>query len=291
MTQDALLAELLLQPAPHSGVTSGLRQVVLTGATGFVGVVLLRALLDHSTARVVCPVCVSDDAAARLRVRERLASAGLAQYGLRRTCAGSPPSSRSPSWSLHGALSTTRSRMRWRIPLRGERESLDATYQSDAYVLASSELLRFACAGAPKAFHHVSTLAVGLGAEPMGPCRSATWTSMRGCVTATRRASGFPSDSCRKPRPLDCRLPLDRLGRVTGPDPRYGNQRGRHRVAPAVAGISVGGLPQSAWFKLDSGRLRGVLVIVAIASAPRAASVYNLAPNEPVAEPCLRLAP
>ncbi|GGS49643.1 non-ribosomal peptide synthetase [Actinokineospora fastidiosa] len=58
------------------------RRVLLTGATGFLGAFLLRALLDHSGVEVVCLVRAEDDNAAAERLRQTLHRYRLRDPGL-----------------------------------------------------------------------------------------------------------------------------------------------------------------------------------------------------------------
>ena len=69
-----------LRPA----VAGPARAVLLTGATGFLGVFLLRELLDRTTARVYCLVRCSDEPHGRRRLREALHHYGLPATGIDR---------------------------------------------------------------------------------------------------------------------------------------------------------------------------------------------------------------
>lgn len=63
---------------PWQPVTGGPAVILLTGATGFLGAYLLRDLLAHTAAQVVCLVRAESPAAARSRIEENLRSYGLA---------------------------------------------------------------------------------------------------------------------------------------------------------------------------------------------------------------------
>jgi amino acid adenylation domain-containing protein/thioester reductase-like protein len=70
-------------PGTLAGVPNP-RRVLLTGATGFLGVHLLRELLDRTEAEVVCPVRAADLASGMLRLQESLANYRLDDGGLDR---------------------------------------------------------------------------------------------------------------------------------------------------------------------------------------------------------------
>ncbi|GAA2897038.1 MULTISPECIES: non-ribosomal peptide synthetase [Streptomyces] len=148
------------------------REVLLTGATGFVGVFLLSELLQRTTAQVHCLVRARTDA----RARERLAEA-LRTYGLTATVDD-------PRVNIvRGDLATAGLGIgpaHWaRL-----RETIDTIVHSGAYVHHLSPyarlkpanvegtrtLLHLAGEGRPKAFHHLSTLGVfrpGQGSRPV----------------------------------------------------------------------------------------------------------------------------
>jgi thioester reductase-like protein len=64
------------------------RDVLLTGATGFLGVFVLADLLGRTGANVHCLVKASDDAAAVARIRDKLTEAGLWKEGMERRITG-----------------------------------------------------------------------------------------------------------------------------------------------------------------------------------------------------------
>src|SRR5581483_7736038 len=167
-----LEADSLLDPTirprmggPHRA--EDLREVVLTGATGFLGAFLLRELLEQTSATVHCLVraATPDDGLRRLR-------ANLASYGL---WEGRPSDRIVP---LVGDL---------RQPLLGlPRErfeaiagEMDAVYHCGALVnfaypyaalkaanvLGTQEVLRLACSGRTKVLHYVSSMMIFASAE------------------------------------------------------------------------------------------------------------------------------
>ncbi|MFR9756373.1 non-ribosomal peptide synthetase [Streptomyces sp. TR06-5] len=138
------------------------RNVLVTGATGFVGTRTLHTLLTTTGARAVCVVRAPDDAAAARRVLRALEDHGLwdptfaARIDARSGELGSPRFGLAAAeWDrltaecdavLHiGAL------VNFLLDYRAHRP---------ANVLGTTEALRFALTGRPKPLHHVSTLGV-----------------------------------------------------------------------------------------------------------------------------------
>src|SRR5271167_3545552 len=66
-----------IRPVPTHGSAPG-PDVVLTGATGYLGAYLLRELLATTTGTVWCLVRADDDTAAQARLTARCAELGLA---------------------------------------------------------------------------------------------------------------------------------------------------------------------------------------------------------------------
>ncbi|MFD5338129.1 non-ribosomal peptide synthetase [Streptomyces hawaiiensis] len=138
------------------------REILLTGATGFVGAFLLAELLHRTTARVHCLVRARTDAQAR----ERLARA-LRAYGITAT-ADDPRLS-----IVRGDLTAVDLGLGSALWAR-LRETVDTIVHSGAYVHHLSPyarlkpanvegtrtLLHLAGEGRPKAFHYLSTLGV-----------------------------------------------------------------------------------------------------------------------------------
>ncbi|MGW6911272.1 amino acid adenylation domain-containing protein [Streptomyces sp. NPDC054940] len=150
---------------PHAG---GSQEILLTGATGFVGAFLLAELLHRTSARVHCLVRARTDAEAG----ERLTGA-MRRYGI-----GLGPTPDDARLNVvRGDLAAVDLGLDpadW----AGLRERVDTIVHSGAHVHHLSPytllkpanvdgtrtLLRLAAEGRPKAFHHLSTLGVfGLG--------------------------------------------------------------------------------------------------------------------------------
>lgn len=137
-------------------------EVLLTGATGFVGAFLLKALLERLPGRVHCLVRAAhpDEAMARLerhlrsyllwdeRLRERIVplAGDLAKPGL-----GLAPGELEALGERLDAIYHCGAEVNFLYPYRALKA---------ANVLGTEALLGLACVGRPKVFHHVSTLSV-----------------------------------------------------------------------------------------------------------------------------------
>lgn len=136
--------------------------VLLTGATGFLGAHILRALLDDTRATVRCLVRAPDDETARARIRDTLREYRLLREGddVRFSVVRGDLSIRH--------LGLTEGRMREvaasvdTIVHSGAAVNHVFPYSrlSDANVQGTQEVLRLAAMGAGVVVHHVSTLVV-----------------------------------------------------------------------------------------------------------------------------------
>ncbi|MFE6618161.1 amino acid adenylation domain-containing protein [Streptomyces sp. NPDC057740] len=148
----------------------GPREILLTGATGFVGAFLLAELLERTSARVHCLVRARTDAEAG----ERLAGA-MRRYGIDL----GPTQDETRLNVVRGDLAAVDLGLD-PADRAGLRERVDTIVHSGAHVHHLSPydrlkptnvegtrtLLRLAAEGRPKAFHHLSTLGVfGLGQD------------------------------------------------------------------------------------------------------------------------------
>lgn len=156
-------AETVLEADIHPGWSgSPAREpadVLVTGATGFLAAHLVADLLRHTGARVTCLVRAADTADATRRLRENLSRYALA-VPLDRVVA-LPADLARPRLGVAPAVWQTLA------------DTMDGIYHSAAFlnfvypyegfvppnVTGTRELLRLACAGRPKGFHHVSTTA------------------------------------------------------------------------------------------------------------------------------------
>ncbi|MCC7370239.1 MAG: thioester reductase domain-containing protein [Chloroflexi bacterium] len=163
---EAVLDAEIRPAAGQALTTAALREILLTGATGFLGAYLLRELLDQTTAEVFCLVRAPDETSARQRLQHAMTRHGLWDE---RDAARIRP--------LPGDLG------RPLLGLSPERfaslaGSLDAIYHNGAWlnfvqsyhqlkpanVDGTCEILRLACLSRPKALHYVSTASVFYGA-------------------------------------------------------------------------------------------------------------------------------
>ncbi|GEN10406.1 nonribosomal peptide synthetase MxcG [Myxococcus fulvus] len=143
------------------------RQVLLTGATGFVGAHLLDQLLRQTQARVVCLVRAKDEPQALERIRAAMTSQRLSTEGLSERVLALPSDLTQPSLGLdsarfHGLAAECDVILHNAAVVSVVREygSLQAVN-----VRGTRELLRLAAAVRPKPFHYVSTLAVAPQAD------------------------------------------------------------------------------------------------------------------------------
>ncbi|HYI00035.1 myxochelin non-ribosomal peptide synthetase MxcG [Hyalangium sp.] len=275
--------------ATSHGTPTPLRQVLLTGATGFVGAHLLGQLLRQTGTRVVCPVRARDEAHAMERIRAALVAQRLPTEGLAERVLALPADLAQPSLGL----STAR--------FHGLAAECDAIYHNAAVVSVvreygslqavnvrgTRELLRLSAAVHPKPLHYVSTLAVAPQANlsPEVPedfvvphaglrdgYQQSKWVAERLVQQAAER--GLP-------------VAVYRLGRVVGaPDSGIVNPQDLvWRIL--LAGIPVGALPQ-----LDVGEVWTPVDFVAralvrLSLAPQPGAVFNVTPTPEVRLPQL----
>ena len=158
MLADAILPADIVPACSQDPVAD---DVLLTGSTGFVGAYLLRALLRDTPAIVYCLVRPNHtEASARVR-------RNLIQYGIWEECFASRIR------CVYGDIAQPRLGMASR-DFRAITDSVGAIYHAaaavdwvrpyeelrDVNVFGTRELLRLACAGTPKSFHFLSSLAV-----------------------------------------------------------------------------------------------------------------------------------
>ena len=166
MLADAILPADIVPACSQGRVTD---DVLLTGSTGFVGAYLLRSLLRDTPAVVYCLVR-SDGTEASARVHRNLEQYGLWEeyFAPRIRC-------------VYGDITQPLLGMTSR-DFRRTAESIGAIYHAaaavdwvrpyeelrDVNVLGTRELLRLACAGTPKSFHFLSSLAVCYSTDASG---------------------------------------------------------------------------------------------------------------------------
>ncbi|MDX8031365.1 amino acid adenylation domain-containing protein [Lentzea sp. BCCO 10_0856] len=158
--EDARLDRGFTVPPRTTGAACG--DVLLTGATGFLGAHLAHDLLRDTSARIHCLVRARDAGQARQRVIDNLAANGCLTESARDRVIGVPADLSQPRLGLSDAA--------WR-ELGGQ---IDAIYHNGAHVNSllpydklrlanvegTRELLRLAVDGRTKAFHYISSDAV-----------------------------------------------------------------------------------------------------------------------------------
>ena len=158
MLADAILPADIVPACSQDRVTD---DVLLTGSTGFVGAYLLRSLLRDTPAVVYCLVRPNGTEASA-RVRRNLIQYGIweERFAKRIRC-------------VYGDITQPLLGMASR-DFRAIADSVGAIYHAaaavdwvrpyeelrDVNVFGTRELLRLACAGTPKSFHFLSSLAV-----------------------------------------------------------------------------------------------------------------------------------
>ncbi|MGW5642050.1 thioester reductase domain-containing protein [Saccharopolyspora sp. NPDC003752] len=174
---DALAAEALLpddvRPDQVAEPVAPFRNVVLTGATGFVGAFLLRDVLDRSDADVHVVVRAGDRDGAVNRVRKNLAAYGLWRRADARRLVGIPADLSRPYLGLDRPAYEELARRADLVLHSGAGTSPVLSYRQlkTTNVLGTLEVLRLACRGRVKPVHYVSSLEVfpdALGAQPLG---------------------------------------------------------------------------------------------------------------------------
>jgi FkbH-like protein/thioester reductase-like protein len=139
------------------------RNVLLTGATGFVGTYLLAELLRSTDARIVCLVRAKDAAGARARLRESFVARELSwSREIERRVEAVAGELGAPRLGLdEAAWEALAERVDAIYHLAAEVDFV-APYQRlrGPNVTALAALLELAARGAPKRVHHVSTMGV-----------------------------------------------------------------------------------------------------------------------------------
>ena len=162
LSAEAVLEAEIVPCAPYVPTGKEPQQVLLTGATGFLGVYLLDRLLRKTTAQVYCLVRCASDGEALLKLEKALRKYNLWNPALRHRIV-----------PVRGDLT----RVRFGIdPMLYDALAghIEVVYHSGAHVsyvqpysthrrpnvVGTREVLRFACLGQVKPVHHISTLGV-----------------------------------------------------------------------------------------------------------------------------------
>ena len=194
--REQMIADSLLDnditPARATRAAGAPQRVLLTGATGFLGSALLRALIDAGV-HVVCLVRATSVCPAR-RVRTSLEKYGLWRdsdvRGFRAVAADLEQPLMGLSQEVYeslaeetGAVYHAAADVNW---------VADYTALRSANVSATTSLLRFACTGRLKRFHFVSSLSVCMAAD--GPAVVSEQTDM--LSYADRLPLGYAQSKC-----------------------------------------------------------------------------------------------
>ncbi|MFP2924910.1 myxochelin non-ribosomal peptide synthetase MxcG [Pyxidicoccus sp. 3LG] len=285
MLADAELPEDVV-PArlPTGAPSSRLKQVLLTGATGFVGAHLLDQLLRQTDARVVCPVRARDEAHAMERIRSALVSQQLSVTDLSSRVVALPADLTQPWLGLgtarfHGLAAECDTLFHNAAVVSVVREygSLQAVN-----VRGTRELLKLAAAVRPKPFHYVSTLAVAPQANLRPDVPEDFVPSHTGLRDGYQQSKWVAERLVQQAGERGLPVTVYRLGRVVGaPDTGIVNPQDLvWRIL--LAGIPSGALPQldvgETWTPVDY--VAGALV--RLARDAHAGSVFNLAPTPEV---------
>ncbi|WP_330286926.1 amino acid adenylation domain-containing protein [Streptomyces sp. NBC_00576] len=261
-------------------------RVLLTGATGFVGVHLLAELLTSTGAEIVCPVRATSPAKAAARIQQALEihRFDLPDAALKRITAV-PADLARPRLGLDEKLFAELARTCGAILHNAATVSIMRDYATlrAANTESTRELLRLAAARSIP-LHFVSTLSVAppLGLSPEVPeaflpphpglrygYQQSKWAAERLLEQAAER--GLP-------------VTVHRLGRVVGPRATgYVNERD-FLWSVLRAGVPAGIVPdlfeEETWTPVD--HVARTLVHLCLGQRPRTATVFNHAAVAPV---------
>ncbi|MEU6367471.1 amino acid adenylation domain-containing protein [Streptomyces sp. NPDC046931] len=136
--------------------------VLLTGATGFIGIHVLRELLDRTRGPVLCLVRAATPEAARARLAQAARRHALALDAADPRIVPLPGDLTLPELGLTATAGLDAARAAATVLHLGAEVHHLSGYQhlAAANVGGTQELLRIAAEGPPARFHHVSTLAV-----------------------------------------------------------------------------------------------------------------------------------
>jgi nonribosomal peptide synthetase MxcG len=285
MLADAKLPEDIVPVlVPRVAVPARLRQVVLTGATGFVGAHLLGQLLRRTDARVVCLVRARDEAQAMERLREALTSQRLPTTGLTERVLALPADLSQPWLGLgearfHALASECDAILHNAAVVSVVREygSLQAVN-----VRGTRELLRLAAAVRPKPFHYVSTLAVAPSANLLPEVPEEFVPAHSGLRDGYQQSKWVAERLVQQAGARGLPVAVYRLGRVVGaPDSGMVNPQDLvWRIL--LAGIPVGALPLldvgETWTPVDYV----ARALVHLSGVTRSGEVFNLTPTAEV---------
>ncbi|AKF08727.1 non-ribosomal peptide synthetase [Sandaracinus amylolyticus] len=251
-------------PAP---ATLGRGRVLLTGATGFVGVHLLASWLERSDDTIVCTVRASDDATARARLFTRAEELGieLGPAAHRIEVIALDLTAR----DLEIAPCATVFHCAAQVSLARDYDSLAAVN-----VVATRELLGLALRWGAQ-LHYVSSIATVPRSEPEERLHPAH----AGLVDGYQRSKWQGEALCAEAGNRGLRVAVHRLGRVAGPRRRPSVNRGDlvWRIGRAATRVAAWpDLPvEEPWIPADDAASSMVRLALADA-ATTPASAYHL---------------
>ncbi|WP_224244035.1 myxochelin non-ribosomal peptide synthetase MxcG [Hyalangium gracile] len=289
MLADAELPEEIV-PTPASGQNTSHtpraapRQVLLTGATGFVGAHLLDQLLCQTGARVVCLVRASDEAQALNRIREALTAQQLSTANLAERVLALPADLAQPWLGLGSSR------------FHALAAECDAVYHNAAVVSVvreygslqavnvrgTRELLRLAAAVRTKPLHYVSTLAVAPPANLSSEVPESFVAPHPGLRDGYQQSKWVAERLVRQAAERGLPVAVYRLGRVVGVP-----GRGTINTQDLIWRILLAGIPAGALPELDVGEVWTPVDFVAralvrLSLEPQPGAVFNLAPTPEV---------
>ncbi|MFD3743301.1 amino acid adenylation domain-containing protein [Nocardia sp. NPDC058633] len=167
---DARLDPTITVPAEFAAPPTSADDVFLTGATGFVGIHLLRELLDRTASRVWCLVRAEDADDVRRRLETTLRRYGLGTEGLADRVVPVPGDLAAPRFGL---AADTWAGLAARIEViyhNGARVNHLESYAAlrPANIAGTVEILRLAVDTRVKALHFVSTVSAAVGVGHTG---------------------------------------------------------------------------------------------------------------------------
>lgn len=153
-----------IAPTP-GGAPARPRELLLTGATGFLGAFLLADFLDKTDARIHCLVRAADGEAARGRVLANLACYQIDVGKAAERIVGVSGDLDAAGLGLPRRVWEDLADRVDAVVSSGAQVSYLAGFEQlrSSHIDGTIQLLRLACQGAPKRFHHVSSLAVWEG--------------------------------------------------------------------------------------------------------------------------------
>ncbi|RKH62922.1 myxochelin non-ribosomal peptide synthetase MxcG [Corallococcus aberystwythensis] len=263
---------------PHR--SQGFRQVLLTGATGFVGAHLLHQLLSRTDARIICPVRAKDEAQAMERLRAALAGQQLPVTGLEARVLALPADLSQPLLGLDATRFCNLAAECDAVIHNAAVVSVVREYGSlqGVNVRGTRELLKLAAAVRPKPFHYVSTIAVAPQANLSPDVPEAFVPAHPGLRDGYQQSKWIAERLVQQASERGLPATVYRLGRVVGaPDTALVNTQ------DLVWRIVLAGLPVRALPLLDVGEVWTPVdfvasAIVQLARASHPGAVFNVTP-------------